>query len=194
MDQWIYLILHYYSSAFSFQKRKLVSNITMLTECVCMYGCFTNFKFKPTNQLSWTMPHRLHVWNAFNHIYFLRDFRLPREVADICTLLGYYTAYSGNFLQKFRENLSVPSWRVKQSKQRAKKEIYWLLKMGPRGCPETPVRMYHYMLRNTPKQCRFHVHFLPNSIDNNNVSQRRTGVAAVATYPLNTTSRNYAIW
>ena len=116
-----------------------------------------------------------------------------REVADICALLDYYTAYSGNSLPTFRENLSVPSWRVKKSKQRTIKRIYWLLKMGPRGCPETSVRLYHCMLRNTPKQCRFHVHFLPNATESNNVAQRRHCAVAVATDPINTTSRNYVI-
>jgi len=36
-----------------------------------------------------------------------------REVADNCALLGYYAASSGNFLTTFRDNLSVPSSRVK---------------------------------------------------------------------------------
>jgi len=35
---------------------------------------------------------------------------------DICTILGYYAAYSGNSLPTFRDNLSVPSSRVKKSK------------------------------------------------------------------------------
>jgi hypothetical protein len=36
-----------------------------------------------------------------------------REIAEKCVLLGYYTASSGNFLPKFRYNLSVPSSGVK---------------------------------------------------------------------------------
>ena len=103
------------------------------------------------------------------HIFcVISGFRL--EVADICALLGYYTAYNSTSLTTFRENLSVPSWGVKQPKQRTKKRIYWPVRMEPRGCPETSVRMYHYMLRNIQKQCRFHVHVLPNAIDNNNMS------------------------
>jgi hypothetical protein len=31
------------------------------------------------------------------------------DVEEICALLGYYAAYSGNFLSTFRDNLSVPS-------------------------------------------------------------------------------------
>ena len=33
---------------------------------------------------------------------------------DICTVLGYYAAYSGNFLLTFRNDLSVPNSRVKK--------------------------------------------------------------------------------
>ena len=32
-----------------------------------------------------------------------------RKYTENCALLGYYAASSGNFLQTFRENLSVPS-------------------------------------------------------------------------------------
>jgi len=38
-----------------------------------------------------------------------------RAVEEICALLGYHAAYSGNFLQTFRDNLSVPSSKVKIS-------------------------------------------------------------------------------
>jgi len=36
-----------------------------------------------------------------------------QEVADNCTLLGYETVSSGNFLPMFRDNLSIPSSGVK---------------------------------------------------------------------------------
>ena len=36
-----------------------------------------------------------------------------REVDENCALLGYYAASNGNFLPTFRDNLSVPSTRVK---------------------------------------------------------------------------------
>ena len=52
----------------------------------------------------------------------------PRGVNQIFALLGFYEAYSGNSIPTFRDNLSVPSSRVKQSK-----------KMGLIGCPETLV-------------------------------------------------------
>jgi len=35
---------------------------------------------------------------------------------DPCALLGYYAASSGNSLQTFRDNLSVPPSRVKKSR------------------------------------------------------------------------------
>jgi len=38
-----------------------------------------------------------------------------RDIDEICALLGHYAAYSGNFLPKFRDNLSAPSSRVKNS-------------------------------------------------------------------------------
>ena len=38
-----------------------------------------------------------------------------RKVDEICALLGYYAAYSGNSLPMFLDNISVPSSRVKKS-------------------------------------------------------------------------------
>jgi len=54
-----------------------------------------------------------------------------------CALLSHYAASSGNFLPKFPDNFSVPS--------------SWVLKIGPKGCPETSVRNYHYSLHNNPE-------------------------------------------
>jgi len=36
-----------------------------------------------------------------------------REEDENCALVGYYTAYSGNFLPTVRDNLSVPSSKFK---------------------------------------------------------------------------------
>jgi hypothetical protein len=41
----------------------------------------------------------------------ISGFRL--DVDEICGLLGYYTASCGNYLPTIRDNLSVPSSRVK---------------------------------------------------------------------------------
>ena len=47
-----------------------------------------------------------------------------REVDEICALLGYYAASSGIPLPTFRDNVSVPSTRVKKS--RKKKDLLTL--------------------------------------------------------------------
>jgi hypothetical protein len=47
--------------------------------------------------------------------------------------------FSGNFLSKFRDNLSVPS-------------SGGFLKKGPIGCPETSVTNNHYSLHNNPEE------------------------------------------
>jgi hypothetical protein len=39
-----------------------------------------------------------------------------REIDEICALLPYYAAYSGNYLQTFRDNLSVLPSKAKDTK------------------------------------------------------------------------------
>ena len=53
----------------------------------------------------------------------------------ICALLGYYAALSGSSVPTFRDNLSVPSSRVKKSSGQPIGP--WPLKIGPIGCLET---------------------------------------------------------
>ena len=72
------------------------------------------------------------------------------------TLLGCYAASSGNFLPTFRNNLSVTSSRVKNSRSAFNS---WLLKMGQAVCPETSVRNHHYSLRNRPEERSSVPHF-----------------------------------
>jgi hypothetical protein len=43
---------------------------------------------------------------------------LHREVDEICALLRYYAAYSGNSLPKFRDKLSAPSSSIMKSKKK----------------------------------------------------------------------------
>jgi hypothetical protein len=69
---------------------------------------------------------------------------LLRDVHDICALLGYYAASSGNPLPTFWGNVSVSSSRDK---------------MGPIRSPETWVNNYHSTLRNIPEERRSHVSF-----------------------------------
>jgi hypothetical protein len=56
-------------------------------------------------------------------------------------------ALSGNPLPTFRDNVSVPSSRVKKSTS-------WPLQMGPIRCPETSVKDYNSPLIYTPDECR----------------------------------------
>ena len=58
-----------------------------------------------------------------------------RELDEICTLLGYYTALKGSPVPTFRDNLSVPSSMVKKTKKKI-------------------VRNYHSTLRNIPEESR----------------------------------------
>jgi len=37
------------------------------------------------------------------------------EVDEICTFVGYYATYGGNFLLEFWDNLLVPFSRIKKS-------------------------------------------------------------------------------
>ena len=65
------------------------------------------------------------------------------EVDEIWALLLCYAAYSGNSLQTFRENLSVPSSRDS-----------WPLKIKPISCSETLVMSHHYTPRNITEERR----------------------------------------
>jgi len=62
------------------------------------------------------------------------------KVEEIFPLLGYYAAYSGNSLTLFRDDLSVPSSRVKN--------------MGQLGFPEMSLRNSYYTLGNIPEEWR----------------------------------------
>jgi hypothetical protein len=68
----------------------------------------------------------------------MHDFRLPPRSRWNCALLDCYSAISSNPLPTFRDNLSLPSSRVKN--------------LGTIGCPDTSVRNYHYSPRNSPEQ------------------------------------------
>jgi uncharacterized Zn ribbon protein len=60
------------------------------------------------------------------------------ESDENCSLQGHYKASNGNSLQTFRDNLSVPSLRVKNLL------VFLALKDGTR------IRNYHYSLHNNP--------------------------------------------
>ena len=101
---------------------------------------------------------------------------LSRELDVNCSLLGYYVACSGNSLPTFRDNLSVPSSRVKNSPEERSShllrdkslksrivhhygETSWILldslRWNHQVVPETSVTNYHYTLRNTSEEARF---------------------------------------
>jgi hypothetical protein len=66
---------------------------------------------------------------------------VKKSMCVICALLGCYAVYSGNSLPTLRDNLWVPSSRVK--------------KPGPIGCSETSVRNYHYTVRSVSEKRGF---------------------------------------
>jgi acetoacetate decarboxylase len=81
-----------------------------------------------------------------------------RDVDDICVLPGYYAVSRGYPVPTFRDNLSVPSSRVKKSKK-----ISGSLSMGPIRCPETTMKYYHSTLRNDPEERRYHFQIAPQA-------------------------------
>jgi hypothetical protein len=75
-----------------------------------------------------------------------------RDVDETCPLLGYYATSCDNCLPTFRDNLSVPSSRVKSP---SRKDSDCLpVKMGPTRCPATSVNNYHMTSRNIPLERR----------------------------------------
>jgi hypothetical protein len=65
-----------------------------------------------------------------------------RDVDEICALLAYHRAYSGNSLPMFGDKISVPCSRVNK---------FLSLLVGLVVSPETSVRNFQPTLRNTPK-------------------------------------------
>jgi hypothetical protein len=70
-----------------------------------------------------------------------------REVYENCALLGYYAASSGNSLPTFRNNPLVPSSRVIGFLTLDD----WIDRLS-----RNYGRNYHYSLRNSPEELRFH--------------------------------------
>jgi len=96
-------------------------------------------------KLDWASTHdMLQKQNIVNMAMYFQF--LKYRALENCALLGYNASNSGNFLQTLRDNLSVPSWGLKNQKKFLLDS--WNLKMGPIGCPETSVRNHHYSLRN----------------------------------------------
>ena len=89
-----------------------------------------------------TLPHKHGALSS----EFLTSNTTPLVISG---LLGFFAAYCSSFLPTVRDNLSVPSSRIKQSRKS--------LKIGPRGCPEASVRNYHSTLGKISKDCRFYL-------------------------------------
>jgi hypothetical protein len=80
----------------------------------------------------------------------MRGFRLPSQCKWIFTLLRFYTVHIGSLLPTFRDNVLVPSSRVKHSDVSGQRigpifeaqvvQTTWHSKMGPIGCPEISVK------------------------------------------------------
>jgi len=66
----------------------------------------------------------------------------PIRISEICDVLGYYAAYSRDSYQTFRDNLSLPSSRVKKSFCLYSSWISSSLKMRPKRPTERSVRNY----------------------------------------------------
>jgi len=81
------------------------------------------------------LTHKL-LWRPATSSWNIKVERVPWK-GKKCTLLGYYTACSGNFLRTFWDNLSVPSSSPSNP-----------LKMGLIHCPKTSVINYYYSLCN----------------------------------------------
>jgi hypothetical protein len=86
------------------------------------------------------------------------DCGFQRQLDEICALLEYYAAYDGNSLPKFRNNLSVPSSRIKTLSAvvtiiRIRKFMHREIPLlGPVGCTEASVMNYHHKLRTIPEE------------------------------------------
>jgi hypothetical protein len=78
------------------------------------------------------------------------------RVLEICAVLEYYAACSGNSLPTFRDKLSIPF-----SRHLKKSEFPWIslnpLQMGLIGYPKTSAMNYHYTLCNIPEERRSHL-------------------------------------
>ena len=66
---------------------------------------------------------------------------------EVFAVLRCYAAYVGSYVPTFRDNLSAPSSRVKQSTP-------WPLKMGPLGRCEMSVSNYQHTLCKNPEERR----------------------------------------
>jgi hypothetical protein len=75
-------------------------------------------------------------------------------VYELCALLGYYAPSCGNCLPTFRDNVSVPSSRVKSPFLLG----FLTRENGTDTLPQKSVNNYHTTARNIPEERRSHQH------------------------------------
>jgi hypothetical protein len=130
------------------QAHSYCRQITYQLECVNLKFVWHWMQYLLTNKL-WE-----HYTNAMRWRRKVTYMRKMKNVGEIRALVGYYTESSGNPLPMFRDNLSLLSSRVKESRI----SLSWPLKMGTISCLETSVKDYHTKLRNIPEERRSHQH------------------------------------
>jgi hypothetical protein len=79
-----------------------------------------------------------------------------RDVDEICGLLGYLTASCGNYLPTFRDNVSVPSSRVKIQSRKALLLGILTREDGTDTFSRYVVNNYHTTPCNNPEDHRLH--------------------------------------
>jgi hypothetical protein len=122
---------------------------------------FTNFLYytRPLHMFRFIQKPSSEGFSKLHIFTLISGFR--RYVDKICGLLGYYTASCGICLPTFRDNVSVPSSRVKiPSRKETLSSFFvtgflsflesWPVKMGPIRCLETSVNNYHTTPCNNP--------------------------------------------
>ena len=80
-----------------------------------IFLCFVEFNYGPLFEAASSCPHcpTIEQETYEGRECILRNTRRNKFVSEICALLGYYVASCGNSLPTFRDNVSVPSSRVK---------------------------------------------------------------------------------
>jgi hypothetical protein len=89
-----------------------------MSPCLSVFPHVNNSK-NSFNKLSWSLT-RVDFIKIYAHISSL--VKIGGKASWICAILGCYASFSGGSVPTFRDNLSVPSLRVK---------------MGPTGYAET---------------------------------------------------------
>ena len=121
----------------------------ILEQCCYEAG---NDKCNSTRNCLAFLVEQLSLWPPRYFMSLISGFRC--EVAENCTLVGYYAAINGNFSPTF----ICPILSVQEPKRKccSLKYVFLLdssiLRLRPIGCPKTSVSNYHYLLHNNPEE------------------------------------------